>query len=333
MANPEHVEILKKGIDVWNQWRLTTDIYSLEADLSGADLSGLNLNGIDLSYCDLEKVDLTHSSLERATLECSELFEAQLLYANLAGANLEGSNFSDAILAGSVLTGACLNSAKLSGANLVRVQLGNANLCNASLDDCNLFESNLCCADLSNANMKKSILANANLKDAILSNANLERADISDVRFSLRKGRFKGIRLAGSYGGERFKRYATHQAFIEELEQSNEWNRFLVGVWFVLADCGRSPWAWMGWSIIFCLYYAGIYLGLGVGAFALNTSLPFNFGSALYYSIVTFTTLGFGDITPATGLAAFYVTLEVITGYVMLGGLISFIFSKLLPRG
>ena len=52
-----------------------------------------------------------------------------------------------------------------------------------------------------------------------------------------------------------------------------------------------------------------------------------------YYSIVTFTTLGFGDIIPKTTIAAMCVTVEVILGYVMLGGLITIFASKLSRRG
>lgn len=61
--------------------------------------------------------------------------------------------------------------------------------------------------------------------------------------------------------------------------------------------------------------------------------MDFDFGTTLYYSIITFTTLGFGDVTPITGLAQFFVTSEVVTGYLMLGGLISILFSNMVPRG
>ncbi|MGB5745962.1 MAG: pentapeptide repeat-containing protein [Desulfobacterales bacterium] len=43
--------------------------------------------------------------------------------------------------------------------------------------------------------------------------------------------------------------------------------------------------------------------------------------------------LGFGDIIPKTTTAAMCVTVEVILGYVMLGGLITIFASKLSRRG
>jgi hypothetical protein len=37
MANDEHVAILKKGVDVWNEWR--EQAIHIKPDLSGADLT------------------------------------------------------------------------------------------------------------------------------------------------------------------------------------------------------------------------------------------------------------------------------------------------------
>jgi len=39
-----------------------------------------------------------------------------------------------------------------------------------------------------------------------------------------------------------------------------------------------------------------------------------SFGRALYFSIVTFTTLGYGDIRPAPGLGSFLAAIEAILG-------------------
>jgi voltage-gated potassium channel Kch len=60
--------------------------------------------------------------------------------------------------------------------------------------------------------------------------------------------------------------------------------------------------------------------------------LPWTIGSMIYYSVVTFTTLGFGDIVPKTPGAAWLVMVEVILGYIMLGGLISILATKLARR-
>ena len=43
MANPEHLEILKQGVEAWNQWREQNP--QTKPDLSGAILREANLGG------------------------------------------------------------------------------------------------------------------------------------------------------------------------------------------------------------------------------------------------------------------------------------------------
>ena len=52
-----------------------------------------------------------------------------------------------------------------------------------------------------------------------------------------------------------------------------------------------------------------------------------SFLSALYFSIVTFTTLGYGDIRPVAPFGQLLVIIEVLIGYICLG-----IFVFLLSR-
>lgn len=64
----------------------------------------------------------------------------------------------------------------------------------------------------------------------------------------------------------------------------------------------------------------------------LNLGRAFNFGSgfreiidALYFSVITVTTVGYGDIIPQTVLARIIVSLECLTSYLMLGIMIGII--------
>jgi voltage-gated potassium channel Kch len=81
--------------------------------------------------------------------------------------------------------------------------------------------------------------------------------------------------------------------------------------------------------------FAFIYRAFGSESITFSVDmagkLP-DFRAYLYYSVVTFTTLGFGDIIPKTNWARLAVGAEVVLGYVMLGGLISIFANKLLAR-
>ena len=82
--------------------------------------------------------------------------------------------------------------------------------------------------------------------------------------------------------------------------------------------------------------FVWIYYKLGIEAIRPDV-LDGGFFTMLYYSVVTFTTLGFGwiwrDITPQTTGATIVVMIEVIIiGYVMFGGLISIFATKIARR-
>jgi hypothetical protein len=90
------------------------------------------------------------------------------------------------------------------------------------------------------------------------------------------------------------------------------------------------------WSLIFAEAFAIIF-GLFYYCYPISFKsevISFSWPgiSFLYYSVVTFTTLGFGDIVPKIPILQIILMLEVILGYIMLGGLISILANKLARR-
>jgi len=77
----------------------------------------------------------------------------------------------------------------------------------------------------------------------------------------------------------------------------------LFGTWALLVG---------GFSSVYYLLH-----GMGIGLFDFAShglEYPLTFGRALYFSIVTFTTLGYGDIVPLPGLGSGLVAAEAILG-------------------
>ena len=140
-----------------------------------------------------------------------------------------------------------------------------------------------------------------------------------------------------------FKRYVADQQFIRAFRQANP---ALERLWRWSSDYGRSLMLWALWSLFFAFLFALAYMPLpawtptwmqsftpqfhqSTGAYS---GEPLTFWHCFYFSVVTFTTLGFGDIVADNAAARLLVTLEVIFGYVMLGGLISIFSNKLASR-
>jgi Pentapeptide repeats (8 copies) len=172
MANQEQYDILKQGVEAWNQWREEhPDVW---LDFSGAFLFEADLRGANLSRVSLREADLEGADLEEANLKESDLGRANLSRANLSGANLSRAN----------LSGANLSRADLKGANLGRASLSAAKLSNADLEGADLSGAELKWADLRGAKLHGADLSGANLFEAMLSGAALDRANLREADLS-----------------------------------------------------------------------------------------------------------------------------------------------------
>ena len=79
------------------------------------------------------------------------------------------------------------------------------------------------------------------------------------------------------------------------------------------------PLVWICLYIALTPIFALIYHWLPDGQFRIPEGAPTDYGSWLYYSLVTITTLGFGDYTPAMGWAQAVTAIEVICGVTIIG--------------
>jgi dimethylaniline monooxygenase (N-oxide forming) len=296
------------------------------ASLTRSNLSGANLENADISGADLSSAELFNSNLNSAVMSRVNLDHAFLTGAKLTRAYLFGANLSCAHLSGACLSGAQLNNAQLNGADLSGADLSGADLRGASMRGC----------DLSNSNLKGADLRGADLSGAILLSANFDVTDITGVKFD-ESETCKGIRIDSANGNALFKRFAKDQAYIEEFKIHKPFRHWL---WKYSSNYGRSLLLWVFWCIFIAISFSLIFhlhLG-GSESFLLNVLAQDpdyeadSWAPMLYYSVVTFTTLGFGDIVPKTQEAAWWIMSEVVLGYFMLGGLVSILATKLARR-
>lgn len=148
------------------------------------------------------------------------------------------------------------------------------------------------------------------------------------------------------------KRYIDDEQWIDSWRRSGKLQEKLFYIWEATSHCGRSISLWAGLSFFLILFFSviftpaphwwpewwwGFWREHGIGTAFEQTAKAFanknmNFLDGFYLSIVSFTTLGFGDIIPANRLTRALLGLEVVLGYVMLGGLISIFANKFARR-
>lgn len=84
-------------------------------------------------------------------------------------------------------------------------------------------------------------------------------------------------------------------------------------------------------SLLAILFFSAIYKWGNLIEKNCDPSAPVNLYHCIYYSVITFTTLGYGDYLPKEGWGQAVATCEVILGYLMLGILVSILSKKISP--
>ena len=264
-----------------------------------------------------------------ACLHGADLRGARLLHADLAGADLSVVNGADVALGGATLDGAVMFGADLSNASLSRASLHAADLRTARLGGARLVGADLTGADLSRAD-----LTGADLTDASLAGATLHDADLSVSVLRGIRGAPEANWVGASFSTADFtgaylaRREAIDQNYLHEFRSRGRAHELLYRLWWVTSDCGRSFLRWGLWTALFALLFGGAYSLVEIDYGAHETPI-----SSVYFSIVTLTTLGYGDVLPASQAAQLVVIVEVVLGYVMLGGLLSIFATKMGRRG
>jgi uncharacterized protein YjbI with pentapeptide repeats len=299
-----------------------------DAELSELDLSGLDFSGADLSGADLTGCSLSGASLRSATLFRARLDRAELMGADLGGANLTACSADGAGFGGTDLRGAILCDAKLRGATLTQSRMSDAELRCADLQGARIRGADLSGVDFQHADLRESELSGSRLHRATLSDCDLRGAQLSDLS-GYESADWIGVDLrdADLRGALRLRRFVLDENYLHEFRTQSRKAAVLYWVWWASSDCGRSFGRWALWVLLMIVLFGSIFSVVDVDYGDHPTYL-----SAIYFSVVTLTTLGYGDAVPASTGAQVAVMLEVLVGYVALGGLISIFANKMARR-
>lgn len=289
-------------------------------DLNGCDLRDQDFTGADLRDALMVGADLRGCSLRGADLTGAKLIAADLTGADLTEVCAVGAVFGQASLTAAVLFGADLTNTSFSGATLSRADLRAADLDHARFIDADLSGADLAGATLSNADLTRAKVTNAHFQGTDLRNSSLghlvdaDRADWIGVSVV-------DIDFTGAY---LLRREIMDQNYLFEFRSRDRTHAALYAVWKATSDCGRSVTRWGAMTLMVAIIFALLYTVVGIDYGPNETAL-----SPFYFSVVTITTLGYGDALPTSTLAQVVVMLEVAIGYMMLGGVLSIFATRM----
>ncbi len=194
-----------------------------------------------------------------------------------------------------------------------------------TLTDARLHE-----ADLTSADLARARLRGADLTGATVALAGFRDTDLAGARLRALRGYASAdwvgvdildVDFAGAYLA---RRTIMDQNYLHEFRTKNRLNALIYRIWWVTSDCGRSYLRWALWTAIMALIFSLAYTFVDIDYGEFVTPI-----SPVYFSVVTLTTLGYGDVLPMSSAAQVLAMMEVVGGYVMLGGLLSIFANKM----
>jgi uncharacterized protein YjbI with pentapeptide repeats len=329
------------------------------ANLENSNFEGTNLIQADLLRSNMVSAHLLGANLERAFIKEAKLGGSTLTDANLERTNLSFIDLSEAYLGNCNLKGAELLDANLKKANISSSCLINASLYNANCED-TIFEG----SDLKSTNFIKCNLIDANFRNVIVdgetliddcfiskgtdfNNVGLDNMRISQelkqlLQYNIRRTNwqhwYKGRKLAAfpkKLSSRSFKIWSIKS---KALIMFYQLLTFPIRVFWHMSDYGKSTGRIIIWFFVLAFLFAACYIHLDYGyniEVVSNLSVEPHtplwhyfllvFFRALYFSIVTMTTLGFGDMYAHEESILGHVLLifQVLLGYIMLAALVT----------
>ncbi len=289
----------------------------------------------------------------------------QLEAAVHSGADLRGANLSGAKLREANLRGAHLWGADLSGADLIEVHLSGAHLFGADLTgDIDLRSADLRGARFIGFELSAEAKVEGTqwdeggiLQDEI--DARTGEAPLGLVpSFTGCAAIYRQIKMSYQESGD----YQTAgQFFIREMECRRAelvlkgpprlvhlWNwlthwatRTLWCLSYYTSEHAENPGRLVAVMGVLILAFAFAHGGCGIedssGQYVVGPGLEVvwpswaalsRFGQALYFSVVTFTSLGYGDVQPTKGLGQLFVSFEVVLGVIFIALFVGCIIRK-----
>lgn len=297
----------------------------LQAVAEGMDLKGQNLKKVVLKNASLEKANLSRANLSQADLSGSNLFDARF-----RGADLVGTDMTDCDM----------THCDLKDADLTKARLHNARMWNADMTGSNLNESDLSHADLWNAKLFNTKLWHSNLSGA----KSVVRASFSDGHRYLPAYR---INESGPQAAEESYRDlkqlflnngmyndAGWASFREKtmerlvMKKKGDLNYFPSLLMSVLCGYGEKNYRIVLSALLTIFGFALLYMAANAVEYSTNPDYAVRLSDYIYFSAITFTTVGFGDFLPrAVPLFRLMAATEAVMG-VFLAGLFIFTLAR-----
>ncbi|WP_293752410.1 ion channel [uncultured Paraglaciecola sp.] len=263
--------------------------------------------------------------LEQRASSGEPMSKFSLVKANLSGINLvkktskTGYQLTDSDLYRADLTDAHCFKLDLSGSSLMKADFSFANLHCANLSNCNLLGAVFKGAKLENVTWGEQIMQEqqaAEAQDLAVAKDYYEQAE--EV--------YRNLRMVTEKQGlfEQAGQFFQNEMAMRRMQMPLfSLHRLISKFVDLFCGYGERPSRVVAFTLVvigvfsILFFYSGIQSSGQTIAFDSSLGVSENFKyylNSLYFSVVTYTTLGYGDISPTLGLSRFFAAVEALIG-------------------
>lgn len=321
----------KKDFSEWNSFLENNKehINLTEADFSNREFKGCNFSSPKKSLLMLEGANFTNSNLYGMRFDNTSMQRSNFSGAFMDNCCFVRTNLSDANFENSII-----KSCKFPLANLI-----NSNFKNVKIEQSNLYEADFTQSNLTGTHFRgfgrdhPSVLSRGesdfkvysmNMCGTLLLGAKMDNETyFSDCYFSIETD-FRTIYFEdGNYatGLKQTLKYCNRKHNWEDwYKERNPLLGAILKIFWFSSNYGYSMKRIVSISISTIIFFSFLYLFLSSSIHGLESR---EFIKALYFSTVTLTTVGYGDMYPINSFAQCVVMTQIIMGYFFLGSLIT----------
>lgn len=337
-ANLSETRLTGADLTGANLWRANLSKSMLsEAKLSKVNLSEANLVGCYLKEANLSKANLIGANLTGAILWNADLSGTELCMTDFSKVEPQMADFNKANILGTIFNEINLYNTNFRNCSLKDVEFNKCNLNNADFSNCLLNNIKFKDCSIDEITFKFAVITNVDW-----TNLNIRRKYFEDLRscedigdkknyYELKEtylnlknkfrknGRYNDMSWAYLKEKESL-RLAYKQKIIDKnvsvfirIKNSFKflWEYFL----FLLFGYGEKPWYILGWSILTILVFGIFYkITNAIGSNFQDIKSDLTFLRSIYFSTITFTTVGFGDFRPISDISRVLVMIEASLG-------------------
>ncbi len=338
---------IKINIEQFNNFHHRIKKFGQQLQIQFARLNFENffLPDIDLSFADCSYSNFLSAKLSKAQFEGAICNNAVFNSANCTGANFLLAHCNHASFLHSILTDAQFPSAKLNGCDMTNAICKKTNFGESFMEGVRLWHTDLSGADLQYASMQNArFYSNTIISGAVINRLQVEGSTLITLKENFLNEEFvintdsENNYKARAEVYSNLKRYfhtehdyqvAGHffikerEALRQYLKESISGNRTNLKKWlfesflYHVGKYGEKPSEVLSFAFSLILIFSCTYALSDFFLDTLSISIPdswFNPLEYIYFSVVTFTTLGFGDIQPAHWLTQILAATEAAFG-------------------